>query len=97
MQDAPWPVRAVHYGNGNKIAVARHSYAFGCLANADCIYDAWRLRFEVDDVNDIDVALTPALVAEHRNITLRADLKAVGPNTAYHERFAVFDLVAVDG
>ncbi len=91
------PVRAVHHGDGDIFAVARHSYAFGCLANADCIYDARGLRFEVDDVDNIDVALPSALVAEHRNITLGADLKAVRPDAADHECFTVLDLVAVDG
>src|SRR5262245_9938593 len=91
------PVRSVHDGYGDIFAVARHPYAFGRLAHADCIYNTRRLRFEVDNIDDIDVALASTLIAEYRDITLRADLQTIRSDATYHECLAVLDLAAVDG
>src|SRR6266542_6439506 len=79
-----WTVGAVHHGDGDEFSVRRHGDSLRRLADRNGVDDARRLGREVDDIDHVGVALPAALVAEHRNVALRADLEAVGADAADH-------------
>ncbi len=88
-------VRAVPHCDGYMFAIVRHCHAFRRLSDADRVNDTGRLRFEINDVDNVCIALPTTLIAENSNIALRTDFDAVRPNAADHEHLAVFDLVGV--
>ena len=77
-------------------AVVRERDAFDDLADIDRMDDARHLRLHVDDIDRVDVAGAAALVADHRDIALRADLHRIRPDAAGQHPLGVLHLGAVD-
>ena len=66
------------------------------ICPTEAIHDARRVLLQIDDADDVGVALAAALIGEHGDVALGADRDAVGADASDHIGLGVLHLGAVD-
>src|SRR5215471_10357970 len=91
-----WFVRAVLDHHRHVRAVGREGDPFGDLANRMRLHDMGWVLLQIDDTDDVGIALAAALIGEHGEVAPGADRDAVGTDAGDHVGLGVLHLRAVD-